>query len=104
MTVWDLESKYAKLGFWVPTALAIAAAIAGVILTWNDTSGYGGLIFIVFMIFGGPLALLWAIVGSIVAWKAGPAGAGRQFAAGAVTAIAAGLVLLSATCWGTLIV
>lgn len=104
MADWALKSTYARLGFWVPTALAIVAALVGIVLTWNDTSGYGGLIFIVFMIGGGLLGILWAIVGSIIAWKAGPPGAGRQFAAGAVTAIAAALVLFSATCWGTLIV
>lgn len=95
-------SIYARVGFGVPMGIAVLASLWGFATTYQDTSGYGGLVFIFFLMVGVPATLLWMGIGALVlARGSAPKGSARSFALGAGLALALMIILFSATCFAS---
>ena len=92
---------YARIGFGVPVAIAVAADAFALWQTWNDNTGYQGLFFIFLILAGILLTVVWMIVGAIVLRGTAPAGSARRFAAGAGVALGVIVILFAATCFAT---
>lgn len=89
------------IGFGVPTVVAFGFAVDAVLDTRMLTyrSGYEGLGFLFGGVMGVALTLAWLAVGALVARFAGPPRAASSFAAGAALALAAVLIIFTASCF-----
>lgn len=96
---WSLGDRTTKIGFWVPTAIVLVATVVGFVVVAMDTSGYAGLLFIAYLIYGLPAILAWMIVGGFVVGASGPEGAWKRFVTGAGAAFGLAIIVFTATCF-----
>lgn len=98
------RDKWAIIGFAVPTAIATAWGLYIDIVSWLDPAGgggYQGLAFFFGMAIAIPAILVWMLVGGLIARSAGPPGSAKRFVSGSAVAIAASILILTATCYAS---